>query len=183
MLVFRCQKLRSHFVHTMFRFMLNKLNAWIRFCHTFLFIFFFVHSLSCLCSVIRAFCSSYFNGMIWSLLEGLHFILWFQCDAWQYVTFSTCSQFLFCCSLFLFTVSPHRIATPNYIFQIQIDAMVNNEVRLSFFHLMNMFQSFDMCYCIWKKPFFAFRENHIKSNRDEEKEKKKHTHTIETSEY
>lgn len=33
--------------------------------------------------------SSYFNGMIWSfeLLEGLHFILWFQWDAWQYVTF------------------------------------------------------------------------------------------------
>lgn len=50
----------------------------------FLFVFFLIFGSNMLLS-------SYFDEVIWSLrcLRGLHFMLWFQWDAWQYVTFGT----------------------------------------------------------------------------------------------
>lgn len=151
------QSVRTHFVRMMFRFMLNKLNAWIRFCRTFHRIFFCSFSLffRLFFLWVRAFCSSYFNEMIWSLLEGLHFILWFQCGAWQYVH----SAYVRIRFVTLFVGS--SLPAPNYHLSIKMDDGKQWTASV-FFHLINMFRCFGtyVYECVW--TLFPFRENHIK---------------------
>lgn len=167
-LVFRCQRLRSYFVRTMFRFMLNKLNAWIRFCHTFLFISFFFLSFACLCSTDMSILLFIFqrNDLIFAWGFALHIMFSMRCMTICYIQHMF-TIFVPLLSLSL-SLSVHCFATSHRHTKLHLSIQIDDGKQWSasvFFHLMNMF---DMCVVCEKNPFCISRESH-QIKRDEEK--------------